>query len=133
MEGFHFISTSWRHNEQDIRAFEVHCPINSTIVAPTGNFHRMTKKFRRPSVPTGYISAGGLALLSVPLSFRDIEGMRAKRGINASFETIRRWILKFGQEIAVTITSRRGQASGCWFLDEVFVLIADRRKYLCRP
>jgi len=31
-----------------------------------------------------------------PLSFRDVEEMLAERGIDVSYETIRRWILKFG-------------------------------------
>lgn len=38
-----------------------------------------------------------------PLSFRDIEGMQAERGINVSYETIRRWVLKFGPAIAATV------------------------------
>jgi putative transposase len=61
------------------------------------------------------------------LSFRDIEDMLAERGIDVSYETIRRWVLKFGPTIAATVRSRRGRPSGTWHLDEVFVRIQCRR------
>lgn len=67
-----------------------------------------------------------------PLSFRDVEEMLAERGIDVSYETIRRWILKFGPAIAAKIKSRRVQPSGTWHLDEVFVRIRGKRVYLWR-
>jgi putative transposase len=42
-----------------------------------------------------------------PLSFRDVEEMLAERGIEVSFETVRRWVLKFGPAIAANVRSRR--------------------------
>ena len=67
-----------------------------------------------------------------PLSFRDVEEMLAERGIDVSYETIRRWILKFGPAIAANIRSRRVRPSGTWHLDEVFVRIGGKRTYLWR-
>ena len=32
-----------------------------------------------------------------PLSYRDVEDLFAERGIDVSYETVRRWTLKFGQ------------------------------------
>jgi len=58
--------------------------------------------------------------------------MLAERGIDVSYETIRRWVLKFGSVIAANIRSRRVQASRIWHLDEVFVRIGGRRTYLWR-
>ena len=58
--------------------------------------------------------------------------MLAERGIDVSYETIRRWILKFGSAIAASVRSRRVQPSGTWHLDEVFVRIAGKRTYLWR-
>ncbi len=66
------------------------------------------------------------------LSFRNVEEMLAERGIDASYETIRRWVLKFGPAIASNIRSRRVQSSGTWHLDEVFVRIGGKRTYLWR-
>ena len=67
-----------------------------------------------------------------PLSFRDVEEMLAERGIDVSYETIRRWVLKFGPAIAANVRSRRVQSSGTWHLDEVFVRIGGKRSYLWR-
>ena len=38
------------------------------------------------------------------LSYRDVEDMLAERGIDLSYETVRRWALKFGTIIARTLT-----------------------------
>ena len=67
-----------------------------------------------------------------PLIFRDVEEMLAERGIDVSYETIRRWILKFGPAIAANIRSRRVQPSETWRLDEVFVRIGGKWTYLWR-
>ncbi len=34
--------------------------------------------------------------LRFTLSFRDVEDLLAERGVDVSYETIRRWVLKFG-------------------------------------
>ena len=65
-----------------------------------------------------------------PLSFRDVEEMLAERGIEVSFETVRRWVLKFGPAIAANVRSRRFQPSETWHLDKVFVRIGGKRTYL---
>ena len=41
------------------------------------------------------------------LSYRDVEDMLAEHGIDVSYETVRRWALKFGAIIARKL--RRGQ------------------------
>jgi len=66
-----------------------------------------------------------------PLSFHDVEEMLAERGIDVSYETIRRWVLKFGSAIATNVRSRRVRPSGTWHLEEVFVRIGGKRTYLC--
>ena len=42
----------------------------------------------------------GLAIFWYPLSYRDLEDQLAERGIDVSYETVRRWALKFGQTYA---------------------------------
>lgn len=56
--------------------------------------------------------------------------MLAERGIEVSFETVRRWVLKFGPAIAANVRSRRFQPSETWHLDKVFVRISGKRTYL---
>ena len=67
-----------------------------------------------------------------PLSFRDVEEMMAERGIEVSYETVRRWVLEFGPAFAVNIRSDRPRPSATWHLDEVFVRIGGKRTYLWR-
>ena len=67
-----------------------------------------------------------------PLSFRDVEDMLAERGIDVSYETVRRWSLKFGLGYACMLRRLRPRPDGRWHLDEVFVLINGKRMYLWR-
>ena len=40
------------------------------------------------------------------LSLREVEEMLLQRGIDASYETIRRWVIKFGPQIARNLRQR---------------------------
>ena len=51
------------------------------------------------------------------LSFRDVEELMIKRGVDVSYETIRRWIDKFGATYARRIKSRYESPSAVWHLD----------------
>ena len=66
------------------------------------------------------------------LSFRDTEDLLAQRGITVSYETIRQWCQTFGPEYARTLRRRRGRQGDTWYLDELFVKIQGRRRYLWR-
>ena len=66
------------------------------------------------------------------LSYRDIEDLLSERGIEVSYETVRRWVVKFARLYASRIRHRRPRSSGRWHLDEVFVSIRGKRQYLWR-
>src|SRR5450432_2386418 len=66
------------------------------------------------------------------LSYRDVEDMLAERGIEVSYETVRRWALKFGGIIARKLRRGRPRPDGRWYLDEVFVSINGRQLYVWR-
>lgn len=66
------------------------------------------------------------------LSYRDIEDLLAERGIVVSYETIRRWCLKFGPRYQCSLKRRERQLGDDWFIDEVFVSIAGQQHYLWR-
>src|SRR2546421_2001430 len=70
--------------------------------------------------------------LRFTLSYRDVEDLLAERGLDVSYETVRRWVLKFGATVAQRLRSRRLRPSDRWHLDEMVVRIADRRMYLWR-
>jgi transposase-like protein len=43
------------------------------------------------------------------LSFRDVEDLLAERGLDVSYETVRRWVLKFGPLFARELRRRRSR------------------------
>lgn len=66
------------------------------------------------------------------LSFREVEEMFLERGIDVSYETIRRWVVKFGPAIARGLRRRQPQPDDIWHLDEVVVTIKSRKFWLWR-
>jgi len=66
------------------------------------------------------------------MSYRDVEDLLAERGIDVSYETVRLWVLKFGQAYAHRIRKRRPTAFDHWHIDEVFVTIGGKQMYLWR-
>jgi putative transposase len=66
------------------------------------------------------------------LSFRDVELLLAERGIIVSYESVRRWCLKFAQRFANGLRRRRPRPGDTWHLDEVFIRIRGKRHYLWR-
>jgi len=58
--------------------------------------------------------------------------MMAERGVDVSYETIRRWVDKFGLTYAKRIKRRSEKPSAVWHLDEVFVRIDGKIAYLWR-
>ena len=67
-----------------------------------------------------------------PLSFRDVELLLAERGVEASYETVRRWCRKFAQTFANRLRRRRPRPNDRWHLDEVFIKINGVQHYLWR-
>src|SRR6202045_868427 len=70
--------------------------------------------------------------LRFTLSYRDVEELLAERGVDVSYETVRRWVLKFGPATARELRRRRPRPSPRWHLDEMVVRIGGRRMYLWR-
>ena len=56
----------------------------------------------------------------------------AERGLDISYETIRRWVLKFGPVFARNLRRLRPRPSAQWHLDEMAVVIGGRRLWLWR-
>jgi putative transposase len=66
------------------------------------------------------------------LSYRDVEELLAERGLDVSYETVRRWVLKFGPAFARNLRRLRPRPADTWHLDEMVVPIRGRRMYLWR-
>lgn len=56
----------------------------------------------------------------------------AERGIDVSYETVRRWVEKFGGQYAKRLRTQRPKPSSTWHIDEVFLKIGGKQKYLWR-
>jgi putative transposase len=66
------------------------------------------------------------------LSFRDVELLLAERGVIVSYESVRRWCLKFGSAFADNLRRRRPRPGDKWHLDEVFIRVQGELRYLWR-
>jgi len=88
--------------------------------------------FKRHRFPPEVIRHSVWHYARFTLSFRDIEDLLAERGSDISYETVRRWFLKFGTPIAADLRRIRANSSDHWHLDEMLIVIASRRYRLWR-
>jgi len=56
----------------------------------------MTISFARHQFPPVVIRHAVWLYVRFTLSYRDVEDLLAERGLDVSYETVRRWVLKFG-------------------------------------
>jgi hypothetical protein len=67
--------------------------------------------YRRHRFPPEIIQHAIWLYLRFTLSYRDVEELLAERGLDISYETVRRWVLKFGPAIARRLRQRRPRPS----------------------
>jgi putative transposase len=88
--------------------------------------------YARHQFPAEIIQHAIWLYLRFTLSYRDVEELLAERGIETSYETVRRWVLKFGPAFTRNLRRLRPKPTGTWHLDEMVVSIQGRRMYLWR-
>lgn len=66
------------------------------------------------------------------LSYRDVEDLLAEREFDISYETVRRWCLKFSSAIARNLRAVHPTPSDHWHLDEMVIVIKGRHYWLWR-
>jgi hypothetical protein len=88
--------------------------------------------FHRHRFPAEVISYAVWLYYRFPLSHRDVEELLSERGIQVSYEAVRRWANKFGPIFAEDLRRRRVRPGRTWHLDEVFLRMNGRRVYLWR-
>src|ERR687889_2561568 len=88
--------------------------------------------YSRHQFPPVVIQHAVWLYLRFTLSYRDVEDLLAERGLDISYETIRRWVLKFGPAVARRLRQLRPKPSPRWHLDEMAVRIAGEQMYLWR-
>ena len=91
----------------------------------------MTTSFARHQFPPAVIRHAGWLYMRFTLSYR-FEDLLGERGLDISYETVRRWVLKFGPLFARELRRRRPRSTSPWHLDEMVVTIAGRQFWLWR-
>jgi len=86
--------------------------------------------YARHQFPPAIIRHAVWLYLRFTLSFRDVEELLAERGIEVSYESVRRWVAKFGPIFARELRRRRPRPSSQWHLDEMAVQIGGKRLWL---
>jgi putative transposase len=94
----------------------------------------MTKSvsYERHRFPPEIIAHAVWLYYRFPLSLRLVEEMLLERGILVSYETVRRWALKFGPSYARRLKHKPPSRHDIWHLDEVVIQIAGKKHWLWR-
>ena len=74
--------------------------------------------YKRHRFPPQIIAHGVRLYFRFPLSLRMVEEMLLERGIVVSYETIRRWTIKFGADYARRLKRKTPSRFDIWHLDE---------------
>ena len=88
--------------------------------------------YKRHRFPPAIISHAVWLYCRFNLSFREVEEMFLQRGVDVSYETIRRWVAKFGPSITRGLRRRQPRPGDVWHLDEVVVKISGCNYWLWR-
>jgi len=91
-----------------------------------------TNRYKHHRFPAEIISHAVWLYFRFCLSYRDVEEPLFARGVIVTYEAIRQWCLKFGQDFANQLRRRRPRPGDKWHLDEVFLTINGERRYLWR-
>ncbi|MPR13586.1 IS6 family transposase [Microvirga tunisiensis] len=88
--------------------------------------------YKRHRFPPEIIAHAVWLYFRFPLSLRLVEEMLLERGILVSYETVRRWALKFGPAYTRRLRRKAPSRRDIWHLDEVVVTIAGQKHWLWR-
>jgi transposase-like protein len=66
------------------------------------------------------------------ISYRDLTEMMAERGVEVDPSTIFRWVQRYAPEIEKRVRQYQGLRSGSWRVDETYVRVGGKWKYLFR-
>ena len=104
------------------------CHVNSLISLLRYQSRMKTSIYSRHRFHPDVIRRAAWLYFRFNLSFCDVEDMMAERGVDVSYETVRRWIDKFG----LTDIKRIKQAKSSLAFRRSFVRIGGKQAYLWR-
>ena len=83
--------------------------------------------------PNDIVLMAVLWRLRYKLGFRDVAELLLQRGFQVSYETIRVWEFRFAPLVSENLRAkRRGVAGRSWYLDETYIKVSGRWRYLYR-
>ena len=88
--------------------------------------------YKRHRFPPAIIAHAVWLYFRFPLSLRLVEEMLLERRIVVSYETVRRWALKFGLDYPRRLKRKKPSCRDIWHLDEVVVAIGGCKLCLWR-
>jgi transposase, IS6 family len=83
-------------------------------------------------VPGGVITVAVRWYLRYGLSYRDLEELLAERGTEVDHVTVYRWVQRFTPLFAHAARRDGTRPGDRWFVDETYVKVAGRWRYLHR-
>src|SRR5918993_295067 len=66
------------------------------------------------------------------ISYRDLAEMMSERNVSVHLSTIFRWVQRYAPEIEKRVRSHQGHRSGSWRVDETYLRVSGRWRYLFR-
>jgi putative transposase len=88
--------------------------------------------YKRHRFPPEIIAHAVWLYFRFPLSLRLVEELLLERGIVVTYETVRRWALKFGPDYARRLKRKAPSRQDIWHLEEVVIIIAGQKHWLWR-
>jgi putative transposase len=70
--------------------------------------------------------------VAYPISYRQLEEMMEERGVEVDHSTVNRWVLKYVPLLEQAFYRRKRPVGVSWRLDETYVRIKGKWKYLYR-
>lgn len=101
-------------------------PINKTMN------ETLRRVFKRLHFPVEIILTCVRWYVAHPLSLRQLQGMRAERGVAVDHSTIHRWAIKMLPILAAVCRRRKRPVRKSWRMDETYSKVAGQWKYLYR-
>src|SRR3954469_22469176 len=78
------------------------------------NEHAPAPSYKRHRFPPAIIGHAFLLYVRFALRYRDVEELLAERRVILTYETVRQWCRKFGQQYAIALRRRRPRTGDKW-------------------
>ena len=92
----------------------------------------MPISFARHQFPPAIVRHAVWLYVRFSLSYRDVEDLLAERGLDVSYETVRRSVLSLGPLFAQELRRRHSRPTARWHFDEMALMIAGTQFWLWR-